>query len=618
MFNDANAGSYGTFSPNYVNASHNFEVQRPSDNLQKFVYEGDLKVTKNVTASNDVSFRVNQYGTGKNGNNELDWVAIRKVIDVEPGFQSAGTGGPISADYSNPLALLASASSTDLGSVEELVESLNAVTADPVVSTSSNPKILMDTEPIAEVATKTETVSSSTRSIEIERSPKDVRRLYEEAELQGLSFKEAVRPGDSFKFSAASTTDQYYVFQPDERDIKPRQKPAKDKRFKDRLDKVSKQVLKAEQKAEKREAAKAEKKQHKTGLIDGLKSSLRSMWNWGLSFFSPDQAHASTWADNSYNYRNKITLTGSSGAGNDYQVLLKIGTDSSATGADFDLNGNAAHFPAGQDDGGDLRFFGSDDTTPLDFWVEKVENNTAYVWIEVADNLDTNKEIYVYYGNNTPVNYSDGEGTFIFFDDFSVGSLDTAKWQDDVGHTTVSGGELTLSANANNVVRRLNTVDNWNIPVTVVLNTSVTTSPAGGANYEQNRVRLTPTDGLYDDEHSLSAINSPNNPLLILRSRKHAATGQLHQVLDAGSTVPFGQYAEWRLDRLDQETLDFYLDGSQLPQAKYSGVQVNNFHIELNAYEGHMNVLDVVMMKLRTSGVGYGSDDFFFILCGSG
>ena len=40
-----------------------------------------------------------------------------------------------------------------------------------------------------------------------------------------------------------------------------------------------------------------------------------------------------------WNYRKKITIAGSAGAGTNYQVLLKVGESSGASGADFNLNG---------------------------------------------------------------------------------------------------------------------------------------------------------------------------------------------------------------------------------------------------------------------------------------
>jgi type II secretory pathway pseudopilin PulG len=104
-----------------------------------------------------------------------------------------------------------------------------------------------------------------------------------------------------------------------------------------------------------------------------------------------------------WSYRKKITISGSSGAGTNYQVLLKVGESSGATGANFHLEGLSAKFPTGTDDGGDLRFTASDGITPLSFWVESVTgtspNRIAYVWVKVSANLDTNQDIYCYFGN---------------------------------------------------------------------------------------------------------------------------------------------------------------------------------------------------------------------------
>ncbi len=117
-----------------------------------------------------------------------------------------------------------------------------------------------------------------------------------------------------------------------------------------------------------------------------------------------------------WKYRKRITISGSSGAGTNYQVLLKVGESSGASGADFHLEGASEIFPSGKNQGGDLRF-ALPNGTLLDFWVESVTgtspNRVAYIWVEVADNLDTDKDIYIYFGNSGATNYSNLENTFI-------------------------------------------------------------------------------------------------------------------------------------------------------------------------------------------------------------
>ena len=122
------------------------------------------------------------------------------------------------------------------------------------------------------------------------------------------------------------------------------------------------------------------------------------------------------WLPN-YNHRKKLSISGEGGAGTNYQVKLVIGKTSAAIGEDFDLSENIL------DSFNDIRFTDNDGMTKLDYWIEKIESSggtkKATVWVEVQDNLDSNVNIYVYYGNPSAISASSGEATFSFFDDFS-------------------------------------------------------------------------------------------------------------------------------------------------------------------------------------------------------
>jgi len=128
------------------------------------------------------------------------------------------------------------------------------------------------------------------------------------------------------------------------------------------------------------------------------------------------------WYNPSWQYRQSVTISGSTGAGTNYQVPLNIGESSGATGYNFQLNGHSAKFPSDKNDGGDLRFTASDGTTLLNFWVESVTgtspNRVAKVWVQVSADLGSNQTIYCYYGNANAINASNGFNTFIFFDNF--------------------------------------------------------------------------------------------------------------------------------------------------------------------------------------------------------
>jgi hypothetical protein len=176
--------------------------------------------------------------------------------------------------------------------------------------------------------------------------------------------------------------------------------------------------------------------------------SLTSVKNTTLWYrYSSDNSSWSSWL-----YKKKITITGQAGAGTNYQVPLKIGETSGASGADFNLGGHSSNFPSGKNVGGDLRFFGKDNTTSLDFWVESVSGTTpnrlAKVWVEVKDSLNSSTDIYCYYGNPSASNASNGTKTFLVFDDFNGASLNTNIWTTyQVDSTSFSNSIMTTTVN---------------------------------------------------------------------------------------------------------------------------------------------------------------------------
>jgi hypothetical protein len=150
-----------------------------------------------------------------------------------------------------------------------------------------------------------------------------------------------------------------------------------------------------------------------------------------------------------WKYRKKITIQGSSGAGTNYQVLLKIGESSGTTGTDFHLHGLADNFPSDKNQSGDLRFTSSNGSTLLDFWVEQVAgtspNRIAYVWVEVSEDLGTNRDIYCYFGNVNATNASDPINTFLYFTDFDGTTLPSGWTTSGSVNYSVSNGNLTVS-----------------------------------------------------------------------------------------------------------------------------------------------------------------------------
>jgi len=109
--------------------------------------------------------------------------------------------------------------------------------------------------------------------------------------------------------------------------------------------------------------------------------------------------------------RVPVTIDNTSGGGlTDYQVQVALPYDSDMQ-ADFD----------------DIRFTTSDATTAISHWRESyVASGTATFWVVVPSvPASGTTSVYAYYGNSAASNVSDGDATFVFFDDFED---DLSKW----------------------------------------------------------------------------------------------------------------------------------------------------------------------------------------------
>jgi hypothetical protein len=115
----------------------------------------------------------------------------------------------------------------------------------------------------------------------------------------------------------------------------------------------------------------------------------------------------------------------------DYQVKIEL--DSS----NFDYSKTNT-------DGSDIRFYDLHGNK-LSYWIEKWNpDGTSVVWVKIL--VAGTSNVYLYSGNNEALGESNGDKTFVFFDDFENSSLDTDKWMKKYDPTvSVSNGELTLT-----------------------------------------------------------------------------------------------------------------------------------------------------------------------------
>jgi len=139
-------------------------------------------------------------------------------------------------------------------------------------------------------------------------------------------------------------------------------------------------------------------------------------------------------------YTRNITIDNSSNSNSltDYQILVTLDTASLISAGEM------------RSDCGDIRFYDFyDGTNNLGYWIESGINTTSTrIWVKVPS-IPANgiKTIRMYYGNPTLMSTSNGDNTFLFFDDFFGSALDwTNKWQSTYqSYYTVSNGILNIA-----------------------------------------------------------------------------------------------------------------------------------------------------------------------------
>jgi len=142
------------------------------------------------------------------------------------------------------------------------------------------------------------------------------------------------------------------------------------------------------------------------------------------------------WYNPSWLYRKAVNISNSGSSLTDYQILVAADTASLIS---------AGRMKA---DCSDIRFVDSDDATALSYWIESGCNSASTkIWVKVPSISSGSKTIYMYYGNSIIGSESNGAATFVLFDDFDDGSLDTTnRWNAGAGTPTESGGILTLNS----------------------------------------------------------------------------------------------------------------------------------------------------------------------------
>jgi hypothetical protein len=168
------------------------------------------------------------------------------------------------------------------------------------------------------------------------------------------------------------------------------------------------------------------------------------------------------WWNSSWTKRQPLTVTNNTATElTDYQIQIDVEYDSDMQ-SDFD----------------DLRFISSSDVE-LSYWIEsKTDEVSAVVWVKV-DSIPASDStvVYMYYGNPSASSTSNGDNTFIFFDDFDGLAIDETKWTiTNATGWSVSGGELK----GTNTSGRLTSVSTYSEGITLEISHRYVTRPSGG------------------------------------------------------------------------------------------------------------------------------------------
>jgi len=134
-----------------------------------------------------------------------------------------------------------------------------------------------------------------------------------------------------------------------------------------------------------------------------------------IPFIAQADPDGSLWQNTNWSYSRELSLANPI---NSYQMKIIVGK---TQGGDVNCYGHC------KNDFSDIRFVDSDKITQLPYWIEKYSSgNQATFWVKLPSDIELHPTILMYYGNPDATSNSDGEATFLWFDNFQTDT--TGEW----------------------------------------------------------------------------------------------------------------------------------------------------------------------------------------------
>jgi len=261
------------------------------------------------------------------------------------------------------------------------------------------------------------------------------------------------------------------------------------------------------------------------------------------------------WWNNNWTRRRKITINGAHPENYQIRIVVPHGLD----------------MLAGY---GDLRFLENENSGVLPYWIENYTADNVTVWVRRLENLDG--DIYAYYGNSGAASVGNGENTFVFFDNFSGSSLNTAKWSA-TGNPVVENGILEVRYRATYDVVTSNVI--WSAPM--IYEAKVRMNEGGPVNQAYQGVLSSHGVGLEFSTYS----NITHHYILNLRST----------VNDVGPLAGYWYtYQIWRSGSAENYMIDNYTTSWTTED---TGSYPINFSVDSRYYGGEVEVDWVFIRK---------------------